>query len=245
MSIMLSHRLHVLGRKEELATVALAGKVVIVLDILFATTTMTTALAHGATMVVPTMDETSARNESARHAAGSFVLSGELYANVFEGFAAPTPLALLEHGIRDKKLILATTNGTVAVKESAGADHLYIASLLNSATIVDHVLARHPGSPIVIVCSGSMGNFNLEDYYGAGYLVDLFVKSLGADVDLSDAARAARAVFASGKPVDMLSNCRVGRIMIGRGHAREIDYAAQLSSQHVVPRLEHGVIVAI
>ncbi len=245
MNVVLSHRLHVLSRKEELATVELAGKVVIVLDILFATTTMTTALAHGATMVIPTMDETSARTESTRHAAGSYVLAGELYANVFEGFAAPTPLALLDYGIRDKKLILATTNGTVAVKESAAADHLYIASLLNSAAVVSHILARHPTSAIVIVCSGSMGNFNLEDYYGAGYLVDLFVKSLGQDLDVSDAARASRAVFVSGKPVDMLSSCRVGRIMTGRGHAREIDYATQLSSQQVVPRFQDGVIVAI
>ncbi|MFN0306144.1 MAG: 2-phosphosulfolactate phosphatase [Burkholderiales bacterium] len=243
MTVVLSHRIHVLSRKEELGTVALAGKVVIVLDILFATTTMTVALAHGATMVIPTMDEASARDESARHPRGSFVLAGELYANVFEGFTAPTPLALLDHGVRDKKLILATTNGTVAVKESAAADHLYVASLLNGAAMVSHVLAKHPTNPIVIVCSGSMGNFNFEDYYGAGYLVDLFIKSLGQDIDVSDAARASRAVFSSGKPVDMLSNCRVGRIMTGRGHAREIDYAAQLSSLQVVPRLENGVII--
>lgn len=245
MSVMLSHKLHVLSRKEELATIELAGKVVIVLDILFATTTMTVALANGATMVIPTMDEASARDESARHSTDSFVLAGELYANVFAGFTAPTPLALLNHGVRGKKLILATTNGTVAVKESAAADHLYVASLLNSAAIVSHVLSKHPNNPIVIVCSGSMGNFNLEDYYGAGYLVDLFLKALGNAIDLSDAARASRAVYASGNPAEMLSNCRVGRIMTGRGHANEIDYAARLSSLDVIPRLQDGVIVAI
>ena len=54
--IELSHKIHVLTRKEELDTVRLAGKIVVVLDILFATTTMVAALAHGASGVVPAID---------------------------------------------------------------------------------------------------------------------------------------------------------------------------------------------
>ena len=44
----LQHKVHVLSKKEELDSVRLTGKVVVVLDIIFATTTMVTALAHGA-----------------------------------------------------------------------------------------------------------------------------------------------------------------------------------------------------
>jgi 2-phosphosulfolactate phosphatase len=243
--VILNHKLHVLGRKEDLDTVKLPGKVIIVLDILFATTTMTAALAHGATMVIPTMDEATARAEGARHAPDSHVLSGELYSETFDGFAPPTPVALLEHGVRDKKLILATTNGTVAVKESAAAEHLYVASLLNGAAVVDHTLKAHPTSTVIIVCSGSMGNFNLEDFYGAGYLVELFAKSLGESADLSDGARAARAIYRSGNPFDTLINCRVGRNMDGRGLRHEVEYATQLSSLQIVPVLRNGVVVAI
>lgn len=242
--VVLSHRVHVLGRKEDLPTVNLAGSVAIVLDILFATTTMTAALAAGATMVIPTMDEATARAESARHPHGSFVLAGELYSRVFDGFAPTTPQALLAHGIRERKLIQATTNGTVAVKQAAGADHLYAASMLNSAAIVKHVLARHPDHRIVIVCSGSMGNFNIEDFYGAGYLVELFAEALGRGADLSDGALAARALYRSGEPVETLSNCRVGRMMLERGHADEVAYAARRSTLDVIPKLEGGVIVA-
>ena len=56
----LNHKVHVLTKKEELDTVRLTGKVVVVLDILFATTTMVTALAHGAKEVVPVLDESAA-----------------------------------------------------------------------------------------------------------------------------------------------------------------------------------------
>jgi len=55
-----------------------------VLDILFATTTMVTALAHGATRVIPVADEQAARREAQKHAAAEVVLAGELYAEAKE-----------------------------------------------------------------------------------------------------------------------------------------------------------------
>ena len=44
----LNHKIHVPTKKGGLDGVRIPGKVVVVLDILFATTTMVTALAHGA-----------------------------------------------------------------------------------------------------------------------------------------------------------------------------------------------------
>ena len=78
--IELNHKVHVLTKKEELDSVRVPGKVVIVLDILFATTTMVTALAHGATEVIPVLDESAARKRAGELPADSFVLSGELFA---------------------------------------------------------------------------------------------------------------------------------------------------------------------
>jgi hypothetical protein len=59
--IELRHKVHVLTKKEELDSVRLPGKVVVVLDIIFATTTMVAALAHGAKEIVPVLDEKAAR----------------------------------------------------------------------------------------------------------------------------------------------------------------------------------------
>src|SRR5687767_15881173 len=94
----LHHKVHVLTKKEELDGVRVPGKVVIVLDILFATTTMVTALAHGATEVRPVLDEAAARACGSGLAPGSCVLAGELYAETIPGFAPPPPLSPLEHG---------------------------------------------------------------------------------------------------------------------------------------------------
>ena len=78
MLLPLNHKVHVLFRRQDLDTVKLEGKVVVVLDVLFATSTMITALAHGASAVVPTLDGESARAEAKGLLAGSYVLSGEL-----------------------------------------------------------------------------------------------------------------------------------------------------------------------
>lgn len=239
----LPNRIHVLARKEDLETVRLEGKVAIVLDILFATSSIVAAFAHGAARVIPTMDGEAALAESKRHPAGSYLLTGELHAITLEGFAPSSPLALVEHGVRGKTLIHSTTNGTIALKEAAGALHVYAGALLNAAAIVEHVRTHHPDAPVVVVCAGSMGNFNLEDFYGAGYFVDLLAKSSDGTADLSDSAQVARTLFRSGKPAETLKDCRVGRIMVGRGDAREVEFAAQLSAMDVVPVLKGGALV--
>ena len=171
MSDFFRHKVHVLYRKEELDHERLEGKVAVVLDVLFATSTIITALAHGASEVIPTLDEAGARAEAQKHPEGSYVLAGELYAETLPGFASPTPLALLKEPIAGRKLIYSTTNGTVALRQSAAADHVYAAALINGEAVVKCILASHPGQTILIVCSGSMGMVNLEELYGAGYLV--------------------------------------------------------------------------
>jgi len=233
----LKHKLHVLSKKEELDGVRVPGKVVIVLDILFATTTMVTALAHGATEVVPVLDEATARSEAARFPAGSFVLAGELYAETLPGFAHPAPLALLEHGVERKTVIYSTTNGTVALAQARAAARVYCGALLNARALAEHVLARHAGDTVLIVCAGSGNNFNLEDFYGAGYFVECFRSRVD---DLSDAAKAALALYRYARAPDALLDCRVGRMMVARGLAHEVEFACRRDAFPVVPALENG-----
>jgi len=242
--MILNHRVHVLGRKEDIDTVRMPGKVALVLDVLFATSTIATALAHGAAAVIPALDEAAARAEGARRAGEPVVLAGELYADTLPGFAPPTPLALIEHGVAGKQVVYSTTNGTTALRAAAGAAAVYSAALLNGRAVVEHALRAHPDATVLIVCAGSMGNFNLEDFLGAGYLVELLVERLGERVDLSDAARAARTVFRAGDPLAALVESRVGRMMIDRGLRHEVEYAAQRSVLGVVPRLSDGRVVA-
>jgi 2-phosphosulfolactate phosphatase len=233
--IELKHKVHVLTKKEDLDSVRVPGKVVVVLDIIFATTTMVTALAHGAKEIVPVLDE-----KAARACAADFpgcVLSGELYAETLSGFAHPAPLALVAHGIEGKSVIYSTTNGTVAMTQAAGAARVYCGALLNAQRLVEHIVAQHPRETVLIVCSGSGGNFNFEDFYGAGYFVECFLPHVN---DLSDAAKAALALYQQAKAPGALLDCRVGRMMAARGLAHEVEFACRRDLYPIVPALEHG-----
>ncbi len=234
-------KIHVLLKKEELDGQRLPGKVVIVLDVLFATSSIVAALAHGAREVVPALDGEAALREAAGRPAGSFVLSGELNAVTLVGFAHPTPMALLEQDLAGKTLIYSTTNGTVALGKSRGADHIFAAALLNAEATVAHVERAFPGETVLIVCSGSVDNFNLEDFYGAGYLVSLLGRTAGAH-EFTDAALAARLLHDHAEAMECLSASRVGRMMLAMGLEHELRFAAQKSRFPVVVALRDGAL---
>jgi len=238
--IELNHKVHVLTRKEELDSVRVHGKVVIVIDVLFATTTMVAALAHGATEVIPVLDEAAARAEDARRGAGVCVLAGELYAETLPGFVHPAPLALIAHGIEGRTVVYSTTNGTVAMTLAAGARRIYCGALLNAARLAEHVTREHARETVLLVCSGSGGNLNFEDFYGAGCFVERLAERLGPAADLSDAARAARTVYRHSRLPQALLECRLGRMMSARGLAHEVEFACRVDAFPVVAALEEG-----
>lgn len=230
-------KIHVLLKKEELDAQRLPGKTVVVLDILFATSSIVAAMAHGAAEVIPTLDGAAAQAEAARHPAGTCVLSGELNADTLPGFVHPTPLALLAENLEGKTLVYSTTNGTVAVNKAREADHVYAAALLNGEAVVAHIAEQHADETVLIVCSGSADNFNLEDFYGAGYLVSLFARQ-DQEHEFTDAALAAMLLHEKNEAGECLRRARVGRMMLERRLDREVDFAAQKSLYDVVPRLD-------
>ena len=181
-------KLHVLLTKEELDRERLEGKVVVVVDVLFATSSIAAALAHGAAEVVPALDARAALAEARRRPEGSYVLSGELDAATLPGFVDPTPLALLREDLAGKALVYSTTNGTVALSKARDAASVYAGALLNGEAVVEHVERTLGARTVLVVCAGSGGRVNLEDLYGAGYVVSLLARREGA-YELSDAAR--------------------------------------------------------
>jgi 2-phosphosulfolactate phosphatase len=228
-------RVHVVMRKEEVEARRLAGKTVVVLDVLFATSSIVTALAHGASEVVPALDADEARAEVARRAGAGCLLAGEAAAETLPGFAPAWPLALAREVLPGRALVYSTTNGTVALRRSAGAARVYAAALLNAAAVVDRLRREGASDGVLVVCAGSAARFNLEDYYGAGYLVSLLARAPG--YDLSDAALAAMLLHDGAGDAGCLARSEVGRLMRARGLEQEVAFAAQKDRFDVVPLL--------
>lgn len=218
-------QIQVVLKKEDIEPEYLAGKVVVVFDILFATSTITAAIADGASSVIPVYDSEQAHKRAAQFK-DPFIMAGEDQGKPIEGFHAPLR-TYLQSVISNKHLILTTTNGTVALHQSRKAAHLYASSLLNNPAMAKYLAYNHSKDTIVLVCSGSSGRFSMEDFYGVGSLVN-HMQSFGK-WDLSDAAATAFYFYkGSGDTQQLLRECRIGRLLVGAGlDPREIDFVAQ------------------
>ena len=231
--------LHVLVRREDIDPARLAGRVVVVIDVLFASSTIMHALGAGAATVYPARDDDDARAAAAARPGG--VVAGEYMARTLPGHAPATPLALARHVVAGGELVYLTTNGTRAIAACAGAAAVYAGALGNAAALARHVVSRHPGQPVLLLCAGSLGRFSLEDFIGAGHLA----RALRAAGDFapSDAALAAEFASLGIAPAEALAASRVGRLLAGAGLQTEIAHAASCDTCEVVPVLRDGVLV--
>lgn len=231
-------KIHVLTHKAEILSERMDDKIVVVLDILFATSSIVAAMANGCSEVIPAPSSEVALEHAKMPEYSGYVLSGELNADTLTGFAHPTPLALLSEKIQNNGLIYCTTNGTVALHETKNAASVYAGSLLNGRAIIDKIGRDHSGSTVLIVCSGSQDRFNLEDFYGAGQLVSYLAENdVFKRAQFSDSAIAAQQIYEHGDGLDLLRRSRVGQLMIERHLDHEVEYAAQENITNAIPKL--------
>ncbi|TDL31883.1 2-phosphosulfolactate phosphatase [Jeotgalibacillus sp. S-D1] len=239
-------KIHVLFKKEEISEwkIKEGNKTAVVLDVLLATTTITSALMDGAKEVIPVKDIEEGLQTAAKFQQGSCILAGEIHAKPVKGFLYPSP-GHLASTVPHKTLILSTTNGTVALRNASGAKNVYIACLLNNAAVARVVKDGPPDQTIIVICSGNSGEFSLEDFYGAGHFIDCLLKLEEGEVMLSDAALAARRFFLSAEEdaLRVLSSSKVGELFCRYDFLDELAFASQFNITSIVPVLKDGRIV--
>ncbi|MET3194779.1 2-phosphosulfolactate phosphatase [Gottfriedia sp. OAE603] len=234
-------KIHLLMKKEEMNQQKLSGnKTVVVFDILLATSTITATLEFGAKEVIPVLNGKEAVEISEGIKNNEVILIGEYNGATLDGFHSPNPLAL-RSVVNGKTIILSTTNGTIALKNAQAAKKVYAASILNSNSVVNHIRQTYDDETIVLVCAGSFGHFNMEDFYGAGYFIDCLI-SESIQLEMTDASLAALHFYRSfkGKELEILAESRVGKMMMNFGFEAELHFVSQKSIFNVVPMLENG-----
>lgn len=234
-----SPSLHVLVRHQDVDGARLGAKVVVVIDVLFATSTIVRVLGAGAGAVYPARDDDDAREEAARRVGA--VIAGEYLARTLPGWAPATPLALSAQVREGSELVYSTTNGTRAIAACAGAVAVYAGALTNAAALARHIAQAHPGVPVLLVCAGSLGRLCLGDFIGAGHVVRALRTCAGYAP--SDAALAAELAALAAEPVAALSGSRVGRLLADAGLEDEIADAGNRDCCEVVPVLRDGRMV--
>lgn len=235
--------IHVLFRKEDLDSSRIGDKLVVVVDVLFASTSIVAALDRGASVVHPARDAGEARELARRCGGGDPLLAGESDFRFIDGFAQPTPLALCRQVKPRGTVIYTTTNGTVALRACAPAHRVLVGALINAAATA-RALDADPDRSVVILCAGTAGAFNLEDFHGAGCLVrHLAERRTGCR--LTDAALAARESYRAGDAERTLRRSLVGRLMHQWGLDDEVAFAARIDDSNLAAELREDGIRAV
>jgi 2-phosphosulfolactate phosphatase len=215
-----------------------ADRTIVVLDVLRFTTTLTIALATGATAIRPFETLDAAKRARAAFTAPA-LLCGELNAVRPENFdLGNDPHEYLDGPARGKTLFFATTNGTRAVMAALAAAPAQIlaGAIVNAQAVANQLAADNRDA--TLLCSGTAGQFSAEDTLGAGAILH-HLATLTNVTNRSDRAAAALAVFHGvHDPLAFMQSTQAAH-NLARAHLEDgINVAARLNSFTHVPRLQ-------
>lgn len=172
-------------------------KTVIVIDMLRATSVIVTALNNGCKEVIPVLTVPEALSIAQKDKEG-FVLGGERKALKIEGFDfSNSPLEYTREFIDGKSLVMTTSNGTRAIKGSNPARNILIGALINARAVAQKTLEI--SDDLTIVNAGTYGEFSMDDFICAGYIISCILEK--EEADLTDIAKTALYVYENNKDI--------------------------------------------
>ncbi|MBV9880430.1 MAG: 2-phosphosulfolactate phosphatase [Gemmatirosa sp.] len=215
-----------------------AGRVVAVIDVLRASTTIATALDNGARCIVPleSAEEVITRSKSFTRA--DVRLAGERRMRPVPGFDfGNSPAEFTREAVEDRTILFSTTNGTPALVASQGARDVVVASYVNySAALAFLRTAARGGIDVTIVCAGRERYFALEDAACAGRIVRGVSRRM-PNVTLNDGAQVCVQLdrHHGEKLAELFAEAEHGRALAEAGFGDDLVACAQIDAHPVVP----------
>lgn len=222
---------------------ALRETAAVVIDVLRASTSIATALHHGAKEIIPVTTVERAVKISG-NLFGDYVLrGGERNGRMIEGFnLGNSPFEYSEERVKGKAIIFSSTNGSLAIDKVRFARNVLIGGFVNISLIAQFL--RELNRDFIIMCAGNNGMFSLEDSVCAGMLVQILADDETVDLVPSDAATAATMLYKGHKRnlQKMLKSCEHGKYLATLGFERDLAVCAGIDTVPVLPQLVGNVI---
>ena len=214
-------------------------KTVVVVDMLRATSVITTAINNGCKGVIPVLTIEEAL-DIAGESREKYILGGERKALKIEGFdCSNSPLEYTKSMVQCKTLVITTSNGTRAIKGSAGARNILIGSLINAEAVAKRIVELD--NDVVIVNAGTLGEFSMDDFICSGYIIERIKKY--SKVDLSDIAATSSYVYKNNENVvDFIKYARHYKRIMELNFTDDLEYCCKKDIIDIVPEYIHGII---
>jgi len=146
--------------------------IVVIVDVLRATTAFCAAFDSGVKTVIPVLG----LEELNEYKNKGYLTAAERDGKKVD-FAdfGNSPTVFLQSSLSGKELAYSTTNGTKAVEMAKTSGNIVAASFVNLDAVSDWLISKQMN--VVVLCSGWKNTFSLEDTLCAGALVELLVFS--------------------------------------------------------------------
>jgi 2-phosphosulfolactate phosphatase len=221
---------------------AARGDVVVVIDALRASVTITSALVVGAVKVIPVLTIAEARAYLDRE---GYLVAGERGGVQIEGFHfgnSPTELWQQATEVKGKTLILTTSSGTRCVEaaQEGGAAAVLAGALPNATALAQAAfdLAGERGRNISLIAAGFNGQATIEDLFAARLIAQRLVVmgAVLADGEWGDHP-------AESKATEVLKNSPSGQKLRSLGYGEDVAFCAQIDVLDAVPIYRDGGFV--
>ncbi|MFM2363308.1 MAG: 2-phosphosulfolactate phosphatase [Sphingobacteriales bacterium] len=220
----------------------LSNTVVVIIDVLRATSTIATALYNGAKCIIP-VDSVAKCIELGRKI--DAITAGERDGKVAEGLEyGNSPFEYPRAFIENKTLVLTTTNGTKLLHMALerGAPQIITGSFPNLSAVCNYLLAQNKN--VLLGCAAWKDRVNIEDMLFAGAVINRIKKNFSINCDSSQIAetmytKAKKDLFEFMKAKEASHYLRLS----GYGLEKDMQYCLTPDVANVLPFYEEGKLI--
>lgn len=215
--------------------------VVVVTDILRASSAIVTAFMNGVEKIIPVGTLEEAKSYKDR----GFMVAAERD-GIVRDFAdfGNSPYNFTPERVKGKEIVYSTTNGTNAIQLASTGSQVLIGAYLNITALADHI--KKTGKELLILCAGWKNKFNLEDTLFAGALSRMVLEDQQYST-ICDATLGAIDLYESAE-TDMMAYIEkvAQRHRLKKNNLDDvIEYCHEFDLTRLVPVLEEGHLVPL
>jgi len=214
----------------------------IYIDVLRASTTVCAALYAGAKEVIPVESMDKAIELHQNLSKETSILAGERDGIKPLGFLlGNSPAEFTADIVKDKTIVLTTTNGTKAFQKAKNGKHRIVASFVNLSIVVSNVRKILDEEEIKfcnIICAGNNGCFSFEDCLCAGAIITRLSASI-QDLTMNDGAIASKDIYGLHKENlnGFIKSCEHSKVLTDLGLENDINEAITIDKYPVLPKI--------
>ncbi|WP_346936230.1 2-phosphosulfolactate phosphatase family protein [Clostridium sp.] len=216
-------------------------RIVVVIDVLRATSVMVTALNNGCDKIIPVKEI-----EEAVHIANkdrnNYLLGGERGGIKIDKFDfSNSPLDYSEDIVRGKSLIMTTTNGTRAIKNSEEAEKIFIGALINGRVVAEKLAKLN--KDVTFVNAGTDGEFSMDDFITSGYIINCLRDIMKNQFTLTDIAKTSEYVYINNPSIiSFVKDALHYKRMKDLKYHEDLRYCLSKDLVNIVPEYKDGEI---